>query len=284
MKKLKEYRAFLRGAAVTLAVLMLAGTVSATAFGQVSFNQAGIRVFGESKAEAGQLIQAPNGQEVPSVITYTDARGGKTNYLSIGQLARLLDMEVAWNSEKNTVDIATYGGRPSATIHIVGDGENMTVTPGEGVDLSVVNGPEEFPDKPEYGVTHGAFREVDPATVDTTEKPVRIFLQDTRIAAEDIGCPTMMYEFSPDTGKYVLFEVTNNGTTEQVVQVARQTTIAASRREKFTSVSLAPGETLTRAFELLPDSTHLECRLLFDVNPANWGRGTDITVSLTQYE
>ena len=283
MKKLKEHRTFLRGAAVTLAVLLLAGAASAAA-GQVSLNQAGIRVFGESVAEAGQSIQAPNGQEVPAVITYTDAKGGKTNYLSIGQLARLLDMEVTWNSEKNTVDIATWNGTPSATIHIVGDGETATVTPGEGVDVNVVTGPEAHPDKPEYGVTHGAFREIDPATVDTTQTPVRIFLQNTQITAEDIGCPTMMYEFSLETGKYVLFEVTNNGATEQVVKVARQTTIASSRRESFTSVSLAPGKTLARAFELLPGSSHLECRMLFEVDPANWGGGTDIMVSMTQYE
>ncbi len=284
MKRLKRCRAFFQGVAVTLVTLLLVSTASAAASGQVSINQAGVRLFGESLTKAGDSIQAPNGQKIPSVITYTDATGGKNPYLPIQQLSELLDIAVAWNDENKTVDIATYNGKPSATIQIIGDGENMTVTPAEGVEVTVVTEPIERPSKPEYGVTHGAYQEIDPAEVDTSRKPTRINLQNTRIAADDIGVPTMLYNFDPLCGKHVLLEITNNGDTEQIVKVSRLTTVAASPYETFTSVSLAPGATLTRAFAVSEDSSRFERNLLFNVDPARLGDGTDITISLNQYE
>ena len=115
MKCLRSSRQFLLGIVATLIVVSLAGTASAATNGQVSFNQIGIRLFGESKVTAGESYKAPNGQEVPSVITYTDEAGGKTNYLSVKQLSELLDAEVSWNSETNSVDFATYSGTAAGT-------------------------------------------------------------------------------------------------------------------------------------------------------------------------
>ena len=51
--------------AVMLVIALLDGSVSAAA-GQVSFNQAGVRLFGESKVTAGESYKASNGQEVPT--------------------------------------------------------------------------------------------------------------------------------------------------------------------------------------------------------------------------
>ncbi len=99
-----------------------------------------------------------------------------------------------------------------------------------------------------------------------------------------IGFPISVYNFHPLSGKHVVFEVKNNGASEQVVKIARQTTIAASPREAFTDVSVAPGETLRRAFSISEDSSRLERDLLFEINPAVMGTGTDVTVSLTQYK
>ena len=56
--------------------------------------------------QPGESYKAPNGQDVPSVITYVDETGGKTNYLSIRQISELLDASVGWNAATNSVDIA----------------------------------------------------------------------------------------------------------------------------------------------------------------------------------
>lgn len=91
---------------VTMAILVTAIIPASAAGNQIAYNQVGIRTFGEQRVTAGEPYIAPNGQEVPSSITYTDAAGGKTNYLSVRQLCELLDAAVAWNADVNSVDIA----------------------------------------------------------------------------------------------------------------------------------------------------------------------------------
>lgn len=277
MKCLKSSRQFLLGIAVTLLAVFLAGTASA-AGGQVSFNQIGIRLFGESKVTAGESFKAPNGQEVPSVITYTDEAGGKTNYLSVKQLSELLDAEVSWNSETNSVDFATYHGASAGTskespIEIIrhdDDGDTL-ISP--------------YPDEVELGVKHGAFTEVDPSTVNTSVDPTSILLQDTHITADLIGFPDMAYTFLPAVGKYVFFQVTNNGDKPQAVTVARVKAISNDRMELFTTVTANPGQTVTRAFSVSPASTNgLDATLQFRVTPIDRSSNTDITVSLMQYQ
>lgn len=83
-----------------------------------------------------------------------------------------------------------------------------------------------------------------------------------------------------------MYEIKNNGPTEQVVSVARQPTITADFREQFSKVSLAPGATLTRAFSISEDFTNrLGHNLVFDVVPdIIIGGETDVTISLWQYD
>ena len=277
MKCLKSSRQFLLGIAVTLLAFFLAGTASATG-GQVSFNQVGIRLFGESKVTAGESFKAPNGQEVPSVITYTDEAGGKTNYLSVKQLSELLDAEVAWNSETNSVDFATYHGTSAGTskespIEIIrhGDDGDALISP--------------YPAKADLGIKHGAFTEVDPSAVDTSAEPTSVFLRDTCITADRVGFPDMAYTFLPAVGKHVFFQVTNNGDKPQAVTVARVKPISNDRMELFTTVTANPGQTVTRAFSVSPESTNgLDATLQFRVTPIDRSSNTDITVSLMQYQ
>lgn len=272
MKCLKSRSQFLLGMVVTLLAVLLVGSASAVATGQVSFNQIGIRLFGESKVTAGESFKASNGQEVPSVITYTDAAGGKTNYLSVRQISDLLDAEVSWNSEVNTVDFATYNGPAVQPTFqgVLGSGDEETPSP--------------FPNKAEIGVIHGAFQEIDPPTVDTSSDPAGTLLRNTRITADRTGFPSISYSFHPAAGKYVLFQVTNNGTTTQAVTVERVKTVSNNRTEPFSTVTLAPGQTVTRAFSISSDSSRLERTLEFGVDPIGRPAGVDITVSLMQYK
>lgn len=194
---------------------------------------------------------------------------------------------------KNSVDIATVSlgaDEPDAVLQVSGgpvneDDLRVTAADGSEVKPEIVNGLVQYPGKPEYGVTHGAFTEIDPATVDTSAEPTKIMLRDTRIQSDRTGFPTMMYNLPPAGGQYIVYQVKNNGTEEQVVAVARQATIAAYAQEPFTKVSLAPGATLTRAFSISEDSSRLECNLVFDVTPVDLGgAGTDVTISLWQYD
>ena len=83
---MKRFGTFAAGMVVMLLICTLAGGASAVG-GQVEFNRAGISLFGEDYVRAGESYTAPNGQQVPSVITYVDSAGGKTNYLSVRQIS-----------------------------------------------------------------------------------------------------------------------------------------------------------------------------------------------------
>lgn len=146
-RNLKKLPPFFSGMLTMALLFAMAGTALA-ASGTISYNQAGISLFGEVKIQAGENFTAPNGQQVPSVITYTDASGGKTNYLSIRQLSELLDADIAWNSSTGNVDIAPAGS-----------GEVNVIKAGETLEIATV---------PVYGTTAGPFTEINPATVDTS--------------------------------------------------------------------------------------------------------------------
>lgn len=103
---MKKYGSFVAGMVAMLMVVSSVGSVSA-ASSRVEYNKAGISLFGEDKVLSGESYKAPNGQEVPSVITYVDVTGGKTNYLSIRQISELLGIEVRWDGQKNRVNLGT---------------------------------------------------------------------------------------------------------------------------------------------------------------------------------
>ena len=95
-------------AALTLAL----GTSALAASGQVTFNFANVSVDGRTAITAGNTITAANGQSVPSSILYTDAAGGKTNYLPIRAISELLGVEVDYDSATKTV---LLGDQPDGT-------------------------------------------------------------------------------------------------------------------------------------------------------------------------
>ena len=98
----KQLPGFLCGCLTTVTALALGTTVLA-ASGQVTFNFANVALDGETKITTGTTVTAANGQEVPSSILYTDAAGGKTNYLPIRAISELLGVEVGYDSATKTV-------------------------------------------------------------------------------------------------------------------------------------------------------------------------------------
>lgn len=104
----KRFSGFLSGCVTTVAALALGTTVLA-ASGQVTFNFANVSLDGETKITAGATITAANGQQVPSSILYTDAAGGKTNYLPIRAVSELLGVEIDYDSATKTVLLGYQG-------------------------------------------------------------------------------------------------------------------------------------------------------------------------------
>lgn len=86
------------------AVLLLAlCTTALAASGKVSYNFANVALNGETKITAGTDITAANGQKIPGTILFTDAAGGRTNYLPIRAVSELLEVEIGYDSATRTV-------------------------------------------------------------------------------------------------------------------------------------------------------------------------------------
>ena len=258
---MKKFASFAAGMAVMLLVVSSVGSVSA-ASSRVEYNKAGISLFGEDKVLAGEPYKAPNGQEVPSVITYVDVTGGTTNYLSIRQISELLGIDVRWDGQKNRVNL----GADPADYVVVGGKEDDGSIPANAA-------------KPVLGTVHGPFTEIDPARA--AGKSLTGVLQDNTRVQTTCGY-SLEGTFYPEDGQYIVLTVTNNGSAVQTVTAGRALTLGGF--EKFTSVDIGAGETLTRAFTIADGAEELESTLAFGVYAKGVSGLSDITVSLKQYK
>lgn len=102
MLKTKRPLFFLFGMVTSLLIVSCANLAFA-ASGQVSYNFSNVSLNGEKKITAGEDITAANGQKVPGTILFTDAAGGKTNYLPIRAISELLGVEIGYDSATKTV-------------------------------------------------------------------------------------------------------------------------------------------------------------------------------------
>lgn len=257
---MKRFGIFAAGMAVMLLIFSLATGASAVS-GQVEYNRAGISLFGKDQVRVGESFTAPNGQQVPSVITFVDIAGGKTNYLSVRQISEILGIEVNWDASKNRVN---FGEDRSV-------GQKLTF--GEASEIPPTN-----PTAPVFGTVCGPFTEIDPTQA--AGKTLSGVLQDNTKIQTTCGYSTGG-TFFPENGNYIVFTVTNNGTTPQISNAGRVRIMGGF--DTFTSVSIAPGETLTRAFYIADNAKELESTLSLGV----YDRGTaesDVTVSLKQYK
>ena len=133
MKRTNRLQSFLAGAAAALA-LSACLTTALAASGKVSYNFASVSLDGEKKITAGQDITAANGQKVPGTILYTDAAGGKTNYLPIRAVSELLGVEIGYDSATKTI---LLGKQPGKTASSAADAAR---TAASGVPLNAKRG------------------------------------------------------------------------------------------------------------------------------------------------
>lgn len=109
-KQKKNLPSFLAGMATMALSLTLVGTALAVS-GRVEYNRAGVALCGQQQVTAGETWTAPNGQKVPTMITYVDEAGGKTNYLSLRQISEMLRLPVRWNAAENRVELGDERAR-----------------------------------------------------------------------------------------------------------------------------------------------------------------------------
>lgn len=273
---------FMAGMLAMAVLLTLAEPVSA-AGEKIAYNQVGVRVMREQQVKAGEAYTAPNGQQVPSAITYTDAAGGKTNYLSVRQLSELIDADISWDEETNSVDIGVSPnpGEVTITAETRSSDDPPRPTP---------------PNAPEYGKVIGNLEEIDPETVKDViaADPSSHYIRDTRMQSPGGGFPEISAHPHPASGgeTYLVYTVTNNGETPKAVTVMRPVTIA-NRRESFPTLHVQPGETLVRVFRVLRDEDTNPMQRSFtfgvgrsstdlDIHPRDLPI-SDVTVSLVQY-
>ena len=102
MKKHRNIVSFLGGFFAALA-LSACLTTALAASGKVSYNFCNVALDGTRTITAGQDITAANGQKVPGTILYTDAAGGKTNYLPIRTVSELLGVDIGYDSASKTI-------------------------------------------------------------------------------------------------------------------------------------------------------------------------------------
>ena len=136
-------------------VLSVCLTTALAASGKVSYNFANVSLDGQQKITAGQDITAANGQKVPGSILYTDAAGGKTNYLPIRTISELLGTEIGYDSAAKTVLLGKQPAKPasdggandpnSSRQSWVADGWKATIKRADGTVEEVPNFSDLFP-------------------------------------------------------------------------------------------------------------------------------------------
>ena len=144
--------------------------------------------------QPGESYKAPNGQDVPSVITYVDETGGKTNYLSIRQISELLGIEVRWDGQKNRVNL----GADPADYVVVGGKKDDGSIPANAT-------------KPVLGTVHGPFTEIDPAKA--AGKSLTGVLQDNTKVQTTCGY-SLEGTFYPEDGQYICLLYTSDAADE----------------------------------------------------------------------
>ena len=119
--------------------------------------------------------------------------------------------------------------------------------------------------------------------MDTTKKPTQVIDDKTR--AQSITGYGNSGTFLPENGKYILLTITNNGTTQVRCQAGLPITLGVW--DRFPSVALEPGKTLTRAFQIAEGTTAEAAEFVYSVGPTlsvmYAPNGADVTVSLMQY-
>lgn len=259
---MKNFKSFISGVLAMALAVSLVGSASAAA-GKVQFNLAGVYLHDNVKVSPGEDYTA-DGKKIPAVITYEDAAGGRNNYLPVQMISDLAGIPISWSEKRNSVVLGSTM-------------ENAAISTGSSLEGTLHQNPKQ----PALGTTVGPFTEISPNKVNTKASPVGIADDKTRVqTVTGFGTGGT---FLPGDGKYIVLTVVNNGKGE-VACIAGRTPVMGQFQD-FPAVSIDPGKTLTRAFEIA-DGTPSE-KAGFSVSIYSKDDAcdeADVTVSLMQYK
>ena len=262
---MKTWKQFMAGMLTVVLIASMAGTALA-AGGKLQVGSAGVVVLDKVKVEPGGTYTVGK-ETIPGVVDYQAANGKSYHYLPAQMLTDYLNIWNNWSEKRKSVVL----------------GATM-----EGVELEarVVTKEEKLNERPktaELGLHVGPFTEVSPSLVDTTKKPTQVIDDKTR--AQSITGYGNSGIFLPENGKYILLTITNNGTTQVRCQAGLPLRLGVW--DRFPSVALDPGKTLTRAFQIAEGTTAEAAEFIYNASPMlsfmEAPDGADVTVSLMQY-
>ncbi|MDY3984872.1 MAG: hypothetical protein SOY89_04900 [Dysosmobacter sp.] len=251
--------------------------------GKAGFGKVGVEVYDQVKAAPGASMTAANGEKVPVTITYTDAKGGTTNYIAVKKVAELFDMSQSpkWDGEKNCVNffpvVKTTGVielKPGEKAPANLPEGTVTVTHGKTSELEAIREKEfmSLPTAPKLGISAGPIREVNVSQVDNTNLGYSLknarFESDTGVS-ETFFCPA---------GKYALLTIKNESSCEIECQVMRPYTVGSGGQE-FTRVRIPVGQTLERAFYCSPGAGEFQQTLAVGLRTMKDGAITKVLIS-----
>ncbi len=257
---MKTWKQFMAGMLTVVLIAAMAGTALA-AGGKLQVSSAGVVVIDQAKVEPGGTYTVGK-EQIPGVVDYEAANGKSYHYLPAQMLTDYLNIWNNWSEKRKSVVL----------------GATM-----EGVELEakVVTDEEQLNERPktaELGLHVGPFTEVPPSLVDTTKKPTQVIDDKTR--AQSVTGYGNSGIFLPENGKYILLTITNNGTSQARCQAGLPLRLGVW--DRFPSVALDPGKTITRAFEIAEGTTAEAAEFVYSASPTLTDE-VDVTVSLMQY-
>lgn len=259
---MKTWKQFMAGMLTVLLIAAMAGTALA-AGGKLQAGGAGVVVLDKVKVEPGGTYTVGK-EKIPGVVDYQAANGKTYRYLPAQMFTDYLGIWNNWSEKRSSVVL----------------GATMEGLEPEFIDTAKRN---ERPKTAELGLHVGPFTEVSPSLVDTTKKPTQIVDDKTR--AQSITGYGNSGTFLPENGKYILLTITNNGTSQVRCQAGLPLRLGVW--DRFPSLALDPGKTITRAFQIAEGTTAEAAEFVYSASPMlsylEAPDGADVTVSLMQY-
>lgn len=259
---MKNFKSFISGMLVMAMAICLAGSASA-ASDQIQVSKAGIVLSNKIRVQPGARYVSTDGREAPAVLTYTDSSGRTTDYVPLTLLDDLVDIESSWSEKRNCIVLGQNLDGVQASFEVYPGGK-MT---------------SKNPSSPVLGEKVGPFTTVAPSAVDQTQPYVGCDADKERIQGRGYEASTV---FLAETGKYVVLEVTNNGDNSITCYAGRERTLGIQQR--FSEVDIAPGKTLTWAFQADENAETMKSVLYAGIRGTDVLEGVDATFSMKQYQ
>lgn len=259
---MKKLSSLFSGFLVLVLAVSLVGSAAAAAAGKLEIGAAGVVILDKVKVEPGAEYAA-DGTKIPAVVTYQDPSGKTHSYIPVEMLTDFLNIPTSWSEKRNSVVLGVTMENAELVPNIYPGGKKST-----------------NPTKATLGQKVGPFTEIAPSSVDTSGGPTGIDEDKTRVQTvtgfTTGGC------YIPENGKHIVLTVTNNGQTAISCLVGRDRVLGSF--EKFPTVDIEPGKTLTRAFAIADGTTEEQAGFTCILRGADPRDAADVTVSLMQYK